>query len=160
MDVLLSALGTVPGDANLDGRVDASDLNQVGLFWQQSGSHIGWGQGNFNCDNRVDALDLNELGIHWQFGAAVAARPPRAPLAAAVSTPPAVLVDQVLAERVAATTSVDTSSNDTMFSADTNTDLTRIRGRRRDDRIARRSPSRTVDGQADEQLKDEVLERM
>ena len=55
----------IPGDANLDGHVNAQDLNIVGTNWEQSGA-FGWRDGDFNNDGRVDALDLNALGENWQ----------------------------------------------------------------------------------------------
>ena len=54
----------LPGDANLDGMVDAADLNQVGINWQ--GSPNLWSAGDFNASGAVDAGDLNLLGINWQ----------------------------------------------------------------------------------------------
>ena len=57
-------LGTFFGDANLDGKVDATDLNQVGTHWQQSNS--GWAGGDFNGDGRTDSADLTRLGMNWQ----------------------------------------------------------------------------------------------
>ena len=72
------------GDANLDGVVDAMDLNVVGVNWLQPVT--GWCSGDFNADGVVDALDLNEVGINWLRdvsgqGAAAVNRVPRAPLA-------------------------------------------------------------------------------
>jgi T5SS/PEP-CTERM-associated repeat protein/probable HAF family extracellular repeat protein len=52
------------GDANLDGAVDASDLNVVGLNWRQTSN--GWSQGDFDCSGFVDAGDLNLLALNWQ----------------------------------------------------------------------------------------------
>jgi hypothetical protein len=81
-------LGTHAGDANLDGIVDAADLNQVGLHWQQQTCH-GWADGDFTGDGAVTALDLNELGINWQrnvVAPAEANRIPRAPLGMRTST--------------------------------------------------------------------------
>ena len=97
LDSLLSSLGTVAGDANLDGRVGPADLNVVGLNWSQSGSHLGWASGDFTCDGTVDAADLNQVGRNWNFAAAAQAkaRTPRAPLAA-VSRP--LPTDVVLAD--------------------------------------------------------------
>jgi hypothetical protein len=51
------------GDANLDGVVDALDLNVVGIHWQSPVTS--WSQGDFNGDGRVDVMDLNQLGINW-----------------------------------------------------------------------------------------------
>lgn len=54
------------GDANMDGAVDARDLNQLGIHWQQDVA--GWEQGDFTGDGFVDAQDLNELAVNWQSG--------------------------------------------------------------------------------------------
>jgi hypothetical protein len=75
------------GDANLDGMVDARDLNVVGQNWLQNVD--GWSRGDFWADGRVHAPDLNALGINWLkdvSGRAAAAatrreRLPRSPLA-------------------------------------------------------------------------------
>ena len=53
------------GDTNLDGIVDAGDLNEVGLSWQQMVAPP-WSQGDFNASGFVDAGDLNLLGLNWQ----------------------------------------------------------------------------------------------
>ena len=58
-------LQTEYGDANLDGRVDSADLNELALHWRQS-SRASWSSGDFNCDGGVDAKDLNQLALHWQ----------------------------------------------------------------------------------------------
>ena len=50
---LLTAL---PGDANLDGKVDINDLTIVLAHYNQSG--VTWGQGDFNGDAKVDINDL------------------------------------------------------------------------------------------------------
>ncbi len=82
---LASGESYVAGDANLDGKVDANDLNVIGLSWLQSVS--GWCHGDVTADGVVDANDLNQLGIHWLLDvsgaaqAAAGARVPRAPLA-------------------------------------------------------------------------------
>ena len=60
------------GDANLDGRVDASDLNQLGLSWQQPVST--WSVGDFTADGVVDAGDLNLVGLSWQQSIAMASK--------------------------------------------------------------------------------------
>ena len=63
-------LDTFYGDANLDGRVDAADLNQVGINWQSSDAD--WAKGDFTGDRNVNAADLNVLGLNWQNGVAAA----------------------------------------------------------------------------------------
>ena len=52
------------GDANLDGTVDAIDLNAMALNWQTRVST--WIQGDFTADGLVDAADLNRLALNWQ----------------------------------------------------------------------------------------------
>ena len=59
-------VATYPGDANLDLTVDAADLNELALNWQQDVTD--WHHGDFNNDGFVDARDLNLLAINWQFG--------------------------------------------------------------------------------------------
>ncbi len=91
------------GDATLDGKVNALDLNVVGLGWQKPVT--GWCRGDFDASGMVNASDLNLLAINWRTDiAAVAAagpvadealqavlgrpenaRTPRAPLAAIMS---------------------------------------------------------------------------
>ena len=56
------------GDANLDGMVDAADLNKLALNWQSTHA-TGWGQGDFTGDAIANAADLNEFALHWQAGA-------------------------------------------------------------------------------------------
>ena len=80
-----SIIGSFMGDATLDGKVDAADLNRVGLNWQTIGE-IGWEGGDFNGDRQVNASDLNVVGINWLQGVPAAGpvanqRIPRAPLA-------------------------------------------------------------------------------
>jgi len=54
-----TVLETRTGDANLDGRVLASDFSLALANWQ--GSQKGWGQGDFNADGTVQANDLSLL---------------------------------------------------------------------------------------------------
>ena len=54
------------GDANLDGRVDAEDLNILALNWQQA--VVGFTDADFDGNGFVDAADLNLLALNWQFG--------------------------------------------------------------------------------------------
>ena len=56
--------GSIPGDANGDGVVDAADLNTLALDWQQE---VPMGtSGDFNGDGTVNAADLNALALNWQ----------------------------------------------------------------------------------------------
>lgn len=57
-------LGTVVGDANLDGNVDALDLNVLGVNWQRADG-TGWSTGDFNGDGVVEEVDLNQIDRHW-----------------------------------------------------------------------------------------------
>lgn len=65
------------GDANLDGTIDAIDLNAVGQNWQADGTM--WSTGDFNGDNISDAIDLNVLGQNWQASVPVPAQPASVP---------------------------------------------------------------------------------
>ena len=60
------------GDTNLDGHVDAADLNTLGLNWRNTDVN-GWCQGDFNYDRSVSASDLNDLALNWQSNIAAAA---------------------------------------------------------------------------------------
>ena len=98
-------LGTFLGDANLDGRINAMDLNQVGLNWLEA-NVTGWEHGDFNGDGLVNAMDLNILGINWLSGEAVAAAGntaqrciPRAPLAAVAAIIPPTVTDAAFADQ-------------------------------------------------------------
>ena len=97
-------LGTFLGDANLDGRVNATDLNRIAVNWRSNAS--GWEQGDFNGDGTINAIDLNILGINWLNGEAVAEagnspqrRIPRAPLATKVDIAP-IVFDMALADEL------------------------------------------------------------
>jgi hypothetical protein len=100
-----SILQAFMGDANLDGQVNAVDLNQVGLNWQATHC-VGWATGDFTGDGKVNAADLNLLGINWRNVVALAAddatgpRLPRAPLAVALERPVAA-IDAVFARESA-----------------------------------------------------------
>lgn len=65
------------GDANLDGTINATDLNQVGLSWQASPNT--WCGADFNADGTVNATDLNEIGVGWQQTLSSAAMPAQVP---------------------------------------------------------------------------------
>lgn len=52
------------GDSNLDGSVDAADLNNLALNWQQDMTL--WSGGDFTADGVVNSSDLNELAVNWR----------------------------------------------------------------------------------------------
>jgi phospholipase/lecithinase/hemolysin len=64
------------GDANLDGTVDAEDLNSLGLNWRQSVAT--WSGGDFTADGIVNSPDLNALALNWRQSI---------PMASAISVP-------------------------------------------------------------------------
>ncbi len=105
IDALLSSLGSQYGDANLDGKVNAMDLNRFALNWQatQCGA---WEGGDFNGDRRISVADLNLIGLHWgQPAVAAAQRPqprvPRAALANAYAPVPSPARQESLSEHAA-----------------------------------------------------------
>jgi hypothetical protein len=53
------------GDSNLDGSVDAEDLNNLALSWQLVDTPS-WSRGDFNVDGHIDVADLNTLALSWQ----------------------------------------------------------------------------------------------
>lgn len=59
------AAALLPGDSNLDGKVDAVDLNVVGMNWQQTGE-ASWTAGDFSADGRTTVSDLNLVGNYWR----------------------------------------------------------------------------------------------
>ncbi len=54
----------LPGDADFNGRIDAGDLNKVGLNWLRA-DVASWCEGDFNHDELVNAADLNDIGLNW-----------------------------------------------------------------------------------------------
>ena len=64
------------GDADLDGTVNATDLNALALNWQ--GNTSTWSGGDFIVDGVVNVEYLNELALNWRESI---------PTAAAVSEP-------------------------------------------------------------------------
>ena len=60
-----------PGDANLDGRVDGSDVTILAGNWQVGVGGNGtatWAMGDFNGDGKVDGSDVTILAGNWQVG--------------------------------------------------------------------------------------------
>ena len=64
------------GDANLDGIVNAEDLNALGNSWQESVTS--WAAGDFNGDGLADSADLNSIGQNWQRSTAAPVPEPSA----------------------------------------------------------------------------------
>jgi hypothetical protein len=69
------------GDTNLDNRVDAADLNKLGLNWQRITGCLTWSDGDLDGNRTIDPIDLNFIGVNWLANVA-RARIPRAALAA------------------------------------------------------------------------------
>lgn len=74
------------GDADLNGRVNASDLNVIAVNWQLGTNR--WCGGDFDGTGFVNATDLNSVAVNWQVNvsrdpaaADTPRRVPRAPLA-------------------------------------------------------------------------------
>ena len=62
---------TVAGDANLDRKVDISDLGLLASNWQATSRRFS--QGDFNFDHKVDISDLGILASNWQTTAGLVA---------------------------------------------------------------------------------------
>jgi hypothetical protein len=63
----INLAGAVPGDANNDGLVDATDAQIVADHWGTSGAI--WALGDFTGDGLVNAADASILAAHWGHGA-------------------------------------------------------------------------------------------
>ena len=151
-------IGSPMGDANLDGRVSATDLNEIGLHWQQQGG-ADWSTGDFTCDGNVTAADLNVVGINWQAGVAAAqvARPPRAPLAGMDSARSAVMLQY--ADRAVVELADRSSSSLVVETAEPVEESLPVR--QRHNLVARRSlraqPSQEAQLDSHERLADELF---
>ena len=55
----------VRGDSNLDGTVNAADLNNLALNWRKNGAPS-WSGGDFWANGIVDSTDLNALALNWR----------------------------------------------------------------------------------------------
>ncbi|MGD9128273.1 MAG: dockerin type I domain-containing protein, partial [Planctomycetia bacterium] len=64
----------LPGDANHDDQVDASDATILAGNWQ-AGPNATWEMGDFNGDGYVDASDATILAGNWQAGTGASAVP-------------------------------------------------------------------------------------
>jgi hypothetical protein len=74
-DPLMTWKTLLPGDANMDGTVDSSDLSILAAHWREQGQAGGamWADGDFNGDGVVDASDLALLAANWKKTASWAA---------------------------------------------------------------------------------------
>ena len=70
LSILAQALG---GDANLDGKVDVTDLGILATDWQLSGKN--WLGADFSGDTMVDVTDLGILATNWQSSAGRSGQP-------------------------------------------------------------------------------------
>ncbi|MGD9127766.1 MAG: dockerin type I domain-containing protein [Planctomycetia bacterium] len=64
----------LPGDANHDDQVDASDATILAGNWQ-AGPNATWEMGDFNGDGFVDASDATILAGNWQAGTSATSVP-------------------------------------------------------------------------------------
>ncbi|MEQ9454095.1 MAG: hypothetical protein RLN76_05815 [Phycisphaeraceae bacterium] len=62
LDEILSLIGTIPGDTNLDFEVDLIDLSALASNFDGT---AGWAGGNFNADTVVDLIDLSLLASNF-----------------------------------------------------------------------------------------------
>ncbi len=86
------------GDANLDGTVNASDLNILGIRWHQEEAL--WSAGDFNADGTVNAGDLNKLGLSWQMSIPTAASSESVPEPAAITLLIGIIATPLLRHRI------------------------------------------------------------
>jgi len=63
----------LPGDANLDGKVNVQDLSILATNWMKDPAV--WAEGNFNSDTIVNVQDLSILATNWTGGAAAVPEP-------------------------------------------------------------------------------------
>ncbi len=56
----------VPGDCNLNGRVDGGDLALMGGAWFKT--DMTWAEGDFTGEGQVDGGDLALMGANWFYG--------------------------------------------------------------------------------------------
>ena len=64
-----SVLGTLDGDATLDGSVDFNDLVKLAQHYNIDDGNRSWAEGDFNHDGNVDFNDLVRLAQHYNMSA-------------------------------------------------------------------------------------------
>jgi hypothetical protein len=55
---------SIPGDANGDGEVNATDAQALAANWGKA-SGASWAMGDFNADGAVNAADASILAANW-----------------------------------------------------------------------------------------------
>ncbi len=65
----------MPGDANRDGKVDATDAQALAENWLKTGGAT-WAQGDFNKDGNVDDIDATMMAANWGYGTTKSASVP------------------------------------------------------------------------------------
>ena len=63
IELAVDTLDFLPGDANIDGAVDADDAAILGDYWQES--YGAWALGDFNGDREINAADASILAANW-----------------------------------------------------------------------------------------------
>ena len=66
-EFVVNILGTMFGDANLDGKVNSADLTAVGINWLEILAVDSWGLGDLNGDGVIDAQDMDQVGSSWTW---------------------------------------------------------------------------------------------
>jgi len=64
-----SVLGTLDGDATLDGSVDFNDLVKLAQHYNIEDGNRSWAEGDFSHDGNVDFNDLVRLAQHYNMSA-------------------------------------------------------------------------------------------
>jgi hypothetical protein len=68
-DIVVFKWAAIPGDANLDGAVNVSDLSVLAAYYNTS-SGATWAMGDFDGDHDVDVADLSLLAANYNYGSA------------------------------------------------------------------------------------------
>ena len=74
-NVRLTTEPILPGDANLDGVVDADDAADLAANWLRTEDAL-WEHGDFNGDGNVDDIDATLLATNWSSGSAASVPEP------------------------------------------------------------------------------------
>ncbi len=77
---------TLAGDANLDGKVNASDFDALASNYGKSGANL-WTKGDFNYDGLVNVVDFNLLASNYNAALSAPALSAPAPLGTLVPEP-------------------------------------------------------------------------